>query len=204
MKNQNNNLIKFYSISQEYFNFISTESKPYTDFIINFLNSHKIKKLTLDDSYQTTMNLLQYSTQFSINLLKAASELSSQERREGHLYFWIEDSGHFRRVRNWIQKHYRIIWNIRITGCIQEDNPCSFCQESLMLRCFEGLFLNAPPQDFSMTCFSCAHGFPWLRIPYSQGSFFPNPFEICLHKVGTHLNHMPWLGFAAHSSGGIC
>lgn len=73
MKNQNNNLIKFYSISQEYFNFISTESKPYTDFIINFLNSHEIKKLTLEDSYQTTMNLLQYSTQFSLNLLKLIS-----------------------------------------------------------------------------------------------------------------------------------
>lgn len=76
MNNQNNNLINFYSISQNSFNSISTELKPYTNFIINFLNSHEITKFTLEDSYQITMTLLQYPTQFSLDLLKLISIIS--------------------------------------------------------------------------------------------------------------------------------
>ncbi len=76
MTNQNNNLIKFYSISQKSFNSISTNLKPYTTSILNFLNSHKIKKFTLEDSYQITMTLLQHSTQFPLDLLKLISIFS--------------------------------------------------------------------------------------------------------------------------------
>ena len=75
-QNTNQNLIKFYSISQKSFNSISTNLKPYTNSIINFLNSHKIKKFTLEDSYQITMILLQHSTQFPLDLLKLISIFS--------------------------------------------------------------------------------------------------------------------------------
>jgi hypothetical protein len=75
-QNTNQNLIKFYSISQQSFNSISTNLKPYTNSIINFLKSHKIKKFTLEDSYQITMTLLQYPTQFPLDLLKLISIFS--------------------------------------------------------------------------------------------------------------------------------
>ena len=60
-------------ISQKSFNSISTNLKPYTNYLIKFLKSHNIKKLTLEDSYQTTMNLFQHS---NYNLLKLISIIS--------------------------------------------------------------------------------------------------------------------------------
>ena len=63
-------------ISQNYFNSISTNLKPYTNYIISFLRSQHIKKFTLEDSYQTTMNLFQHSNQPQLNLLKLISIIS--------------------------------------------------------------------------------------------------------------------------------
>ena len=60
-------------ISQKSFNSISTNLKPYTNYLIKFLKSHNIKKFTLEDSYQTTMNLFQHS---NYNLLKLISIIS--------------------------------------------------------------------------------------------------------------------------------
>ena len=60
-------------ISQNYSNSISTNLKPYTNYLIKFLKSHNIKKLTLEDSYQTTMNLFQHS---NYDLLKLVSIFS--------------------------------------------------------------------------------------------------------------------------------
>ena len=64
-------------ISQKSFNSISTNLKPYTNYLIKFLKSHNIKKFTLEDSYQTTMNLFQHSNQPQLNLLKLGT-ISSQ------------------------------------------------------------------------------------------------------------------------------
>lgn len=63
-------------ISQKSFNSISTNLKPYTNYLIKFLKSHDIKKFTLEDSYQTTMNLFQHSNQPQLNLLKLISIIS--------------------------------------------------------------------------------------------------------------------------------
>ena len=63
-------------ISQKSFNSISTNLKPYTNYLIKFLKSHSIKKFTLEDSYQTTMNLFQHSSQPQLNLLKLISIIS--------------------------------------------------------------------------------------------------------------------------------
>ena len=60
-------------ISQNYFNSISTNLKPYTNYIISFLRSQHIKKFTLEDSYQITMNLFQHS---NYDLLKLVSIFS--------------------------------------------------------------------------------------------------------------------------------
>ena len=60
-------------ISQNYFNSISTNLKPYTNYIISFLRSQHIKEFTLEDSYQTTMNLFQHS---NYGLLKLVSIFS--------------------------------------------------------------------------------------------------------------------------------
>ena len=60
-------------ISQNYFNSISTNLKPYTNYLIKFLKSRNIKKFTLEDSYQTTMNLFQHS---NYDLLKLVSIFS--------------------------------------------------------------------------------------------------------------------------------
>ena len=65
--------MKVSQISQKSFNSISTNLKPYTNYLIKFLKSHNIKKLTLEDSYQTTMNLFQHS---NYNLLKLISIIS--------------------------------------------------------------------------------------------------------------------------------
>ena len=63
-------------ISQKSFNSISTNLKAYTYYLIKFLKSHNIKKFTLEDSYQTTMNLFQHSNQPQLNLLKLISIIS--------------------------------------------------------------------------------------------------------------------------------
>ena len=60
-------------ISQKYFNSISTNLKPYTNYLIKFLKSRNIKKFTLEDSYQITMNLFQHS---NYDLLKLVSIFS--------------------------------------------------------------------------------------------------------------------------------
>ena len=60
-------------ISQNYFNSISTNLKPYTNYLIKFLKSRNIKKFTLEDSYQITMNLFQHS---NYDLLKLVSIFS--------------------------------------------------------------------------------------------------------------------------------
>ena len=60
-------------ISQNSFNSISTNLKPYTNYIISFLRSQHIKEFTLEDSYQITMNLFQHS---NYNLLKLVSLFS--------------------------------------------------------------------------------------------------------------------------------
>ena len=60
-------------ISQNYFNSISTNLKPYTNYIISFLRSQCIKEFTLEDSYQITMNLFQHS---NYDLLKLVSIFS--------------------------------------------------------------------------------------------------------------------------------
>ena len=60
-------------ISQKSFNSISTNLKPYTNYLIKFLKSHNIKKFTLEDSYQITMNLFQHS---NYNLLKLVALFS--------------------------------------------------------------------------------------------------------------------------------
>ena len=60
-------------ISQKSFNSISTNLKPYTNYIISFLRSQHIKEFTLEDSYQITMNLFQHS---NYNLLKLVSLFS--------------------------------------------------------------------------------------------------------------------------------
>ena len=60
-------------ISQNSFNSISNNLKPYTNYIISFLRSQHIKEFTLEDSYQITMNLFQHS---NYNLLKLVSLFS--------------------------------------------------------------------------------------------------------------------------------
>ena len=60
-------------ISQKSFNSISTNLKPYTNYIISFLKSQHIKEFTLEDSYQITMTLFQHS---NYNLLKLVSIFS--------------------------------------------------------------------------------------------------------------------------------
>ena len=60
-------------ISQNSFNSISTNLKPYTNYIISFLRSQHIKEFTLEDSYQITMTLFQHS---NYNLLKLVSIFS--------------------------------------------------------------------------------------------------------------------------------
>ena len=60
-------------ISQNYFNSISNNLKPYTNYIISFLKSQHIKEFTLEDSYQITMTLFQHS---NYNLLKLVSIFS--------------------------------------------------------------------------------------------------------------------------------
>ena len=66
-------IMKISQISQNSFNSISTNLKPYTNYILSFLKSHNIKKFTLEDSYQTTMNLFQHS---NYDLLKLVSIFS--------------------------------------------------------------------------------------------------------------------------------
>ena len=66
-------IMKISQISQNYFNSISTNLKPYTNYLIKFLKSHNIKKFTLEDSYRTTMNLFQHS---NYDLLKLISIFS--------------------------------------------------------------------------------------------------------------------------------
>ena len=63
-------------ISQKSFNSISTNLKPYTNYLIKFLKSHNSKKFILEDSYQTTMNSFQHSNQPQLNLLKLISIIS--------------------------------------------------------------------------------------------------------------------------------
>ena len=60
-------------ISQNYFNSISTNLKPYTNYIISFLRSQHIKEFSLEDSYQITMTLFQHS---NYNLLKLVALFS--------------------------------------------------------------------------------------------------------------------------------
>lgn len=60
-------------ISQNSFNSISNNLKPYTNYIISFLKSQHIKEFTLEDSYQITMNLFQHS---NYNLLKLVALFS--------------------------------------------------------------------------------------------------------------------------------
>lgn len=60
-------------ISQNSFNSISNNLKPYTNYIISFLRSQHIKEFTLEDSYQITMNLFQHS---NYNLLKLVALFS--------------------------------------------------------------------------------------------------------------------------------
>ena len=60
-------------ISQNSFNSISNNLKPYTNYIISFLRSQHIKEFTLEDSYQITMNLFQHS---NYNLLKLIARCS--------------------------------------------------------------------------------------------------------------------------------
>ena len=60
-------------ISQNYFNSISTNLKPYTNYIISFLKSQHIKEFSLEDSYQITMTLFQHS---NYNLLKLVALFS--------------------------------------------------------------------------------------------------------------------------------
>ena len=60
-------------ISQKYFNSISTNLKPYTNYIISFLKSQHIKEFSLEDSYQITMTLFQHS---NYNLLKLVALFS--------------------------------------------------------------------------------------------------------------------------------
>ena len=60
-------------ISQNSFNSISNNLKPYTNYIISFLRSQHIKEFTLEDSYQITMTLFQHSNH---NLLKLVSLFS--------------------------------------------------------------------------------------------------------------------------------
>ena len=60
-------------ISQKSFNSISTNLKPYTNYIISFLKSQYIKEFSLEDSYQITMTLFQHS---NYNLLKLVALFS--------------------------------------------------------------------------------------------------------------------------------
>ena len=60
-------------ISQNYFNSISTNLKPYTNYIISFLKSQHIKEFSLEDSYQIAMTLFQHS---NYNLLKLVALFS--------------------------------------------------------------------------------------------------------------------------------
>ena len=60
-------------ISQKSFNFISTNLKPYVNYIISFLKSQHIKEFSLEDSYQITMTLFQHS---NYNLLKLVALFS--------------------------------------------------------------------------------------------------------------------------------
>ena len=61
------------NISQNSFNSISNNLKPYTNYIISFLRSQHIKEFTLEDSYQIAMNLFQHS---NYDLLKLVSIFS--------------------------------------------------------------------------------------------------------------------------------
>ena len=60
-------------ISQKSFNSISTNLKPYTNYIISFLKSQHIKEFSLEDSYQITMTLFQHS---NYDLLKLVALFS--------------------------------------------------------------------------------------------------------------------------------
>ena len=60
-------------ISQKSFNSISTNLKPYTNYIISFLKSQHIKEFSIEDSYQITMTLFQHS---NYNLLKLVALFS--------------------------------------------------------------------------------------------------------------------------------
>ena len=60
-------------ISPKSFNSISTNLKPYTNYIISFLKSQHIKEFSLEDSYQITMTLFQHS---NYNLLKLVALFS--------------------------------------------------------------------------------------------------------------------------------
>lgn len=60
-------------ISQKSFNSISTNLKPYTNYIVSFLKSQHIKEFSLEDSYQITMTLFQHS---NYNLLKLVALFS--------------------------------------------------------------------------------------------------------------------------------
>ena len=60
-------------ISQNYFNSISNNLKPYTNYIISFLKSQHIKEFSLEDSYQITMTLFQHS---NYDLLKLVALFS--------------------------------------------------------------------------------------------------------------------------------
>ena len=66
-------IMKISQISQKSFNSISTNLKPYTNYILSFLKSQHIKEFTLEDSYQITMNLFQHS---NYDLLKLVSLFS--------------------------------------------------------------------------------------------------------------------------------
>ena len=65
--------MKVSQISQKYFDSISNNLKPYTNYIISFLKSRRIKEFTLEDSYQIAMNLFQHSNH---DLLKLVSLFS--------------------------------------------------------------------------------------------------------------------------------
>ena len=66
-------IMKVSQISQKSFDSISTNLKPYTNYILSFLKSQRIKEFTLEDSYQITMTLFQHSNH---DLLKLVSLFS--------------------------------------------------------------------------------------------------------------------------------
>ena len=66
-------IMKVSQISQKYFDSISNNLKPYTNYILSFLKSQRIKEFTLEDSYQIAMTLFQHSNH---DLLKLVSLFS--------------------------------------------------------------------------------------------------------------------------------